>query len=135
MIKALGYKARKPVDIALTAHLQNDYVIISIRVTGEMLLICDRCGEETPYVLDLTEKKTINVLDFGEKYDVTKHVKEIISLSLPARILCRDSCKGLCQGCGKNLNFGNCECKNVRVDFRFEKLKEIKFPSNKKNKQ
>jgi len=39
-----------------------------------------------------------------------RHVYENLVASIPIRILCREDCKGLCPGCGANLNFDACRC-------------------------
>ena len=44
---------------------------------------------------------------------------------LPFAPLCGKDCKGLCQTCGENLNERTCECKNERIDPRFESLKDL----------
>lgn len=37
-------------------------------------------------------------------------LREQVLLSLPVRALCRQDCKGLCPGCGRNLNLEVCIC-------------------------
>jgi len=37
-------------------------------------------------------------------------VYENLIASIPIRILCKDDCKGLCPGCGVNLNLDECRC-------------------------
>jgi uncharacterized protein len=37
-------------------------------------------------------------------------LREQVLLSLPVRALCRQDCKGLCPGCGRNLNSEACIC-------------------------
>jgi uncharacterized protein len=39
-----------------------------------------------------------------------RHVYEHLMASVPIRILCREDCKGLCPGCGANLNTEDCRC-------------------------
>jgi uncharacterized protein len=39
-----------------------------------------------------------------------RHVYEHLLASIPIRILCREDCKGLCPGCGANLNTEKCRC-------------------------
>jgi uncharacterized protein len=58
-------------------------------------------------------------------YDLTSQVREIITLSLPMKPLCREDCQGLCSQCGTNLNENNCDCHKERIDPRWEKLREI----------
>jgi uncharacterized protein len=37
-------------------------------------------------------------------------IEEQVLLALPTRPLCREDCRGLCSGCGVNLNSGKCVC-------------------------
>jgi uncharacterized protein len=49
-------------------------------------------------------------------------VREQVFLSLPARSLCGEDCKGLCPRCGKNLNSETCACDTAPVDPRWSAL-------------
>jgi uncharacterized protein len=48
-------------------------------------------------------------------------VREQVLLSLPARTLCKEDCKGLCPRCGQNLNLESCGC-NPIADPRWNAL-------------
>ena len=41
-------------------------------------------------------------------------LREQVLLSLPEKTLCRADCKGLCPGCGRNLNTEPCSCESAR---------------------
>lgn len=45
------------------------------------------------------------VLDLGAS------VREELILSVPSYVLCREDCRGLCPGCGEDLNLGSCTCR------------------------
>jgi uncharacterized protein len=40
-------------------------------------------------------------------------IEEQVLLALPTRPLCREDCRGLCDGCGVNLNNEECACNPV----------------------
>ena len=42
--------------------------------------------------------------------DLTGVVREELALSVPAFVVCRDDCAGLCPTCGADLNAGPCAC-------------------------
>ena len=42
--------------------------------------------------------------------DLTGVVREELALDVPALVLCRDDCAGLCPTCGADLNAGPCAC-------------------------
>jgi uncharacterized protein len=68
-------------------------------------------------------------LDFSvyqnDRLDLDELVLEQLELSLPARILCTDDCKGLCQFCGTNLNVESCTCQPP-MDPRWQGLADLK---------
>ena len=52
-------------------------------------------------------------------------VREQVLLSLPARTLCREDCKGLCPRCGQNLNIAACACSESPQDPRWNTLADL----------
>ena len=53
-------------------------------------------------------------------------LREQVLLSLPARTLCRETCKGICLHCGSNLNHEPCTCPAAPVDQRWATLGELR---------
>lgn len=53
-------------------------------------------------------------------------LREQILLALPAKILCREDCKGLCPVCGRNRNTDPCDCAAATVDPRWSSLGAIR---------
>jgi uncharacterized protein len=53
-------------------------------------------------------------------------LREQVLLALPLKTVCRESCKGLCPQCGKNLNQEQCSCTVSAEDPRWEVLKDIR---------
>ncbi len=52
--------------------------------------------------------------------------EERVQMALPMKPLCRPDCKGLCAGCGKDLNLGPCGCAHESDDPRWEALRALK---------
>lgn len=52
-------------------------------------------------------------------------LREQVLLSLPARTLCREDCKGLCPGCGRDLNSEPCGCDPAPADARWSALSDL----------
>jgi uncharacterized protein len=52
-------------------------------------------------------------------------LREQVLLSLPARSLCGEDCKGLCPRCGLNLNSESCTCDTAPVDPRRSALSDL----------
>ena len=61
----------------------------------------------------------------NESIELDDLLREDILLELPTKFLCKPDCKGLCPGCGKNLNEGKCDCSARQVDPRLEVLKQL----------
>jgi uncharacterized metal-binding protein YceD (DUF177 family) len=47
----------------------------------------------------------------GNYIEINNDVREEILLNFPMKVLCAPGCKGLCQGCGRDLNLEKCDCK------------------------
>jgi uncharacterized protein len=57
--------------------------------------------------------------------DLSEMVREELILAVPAFVLCRADCRGLCPRCGTDLNAGTCDCR-PEGDPRWEALQELK---------
>ena len=63
----------------------------------------------------------------GEVIDLAPMILEQILLQAPMKILCNESCKGLCSHCGINLNVASCDCRSVSIDGRLSVLKHFRI--------
>lgn len=61
----------------------------------------------------------------GDGLDLEELVIADVILSMPAKLLCREDCKGLCPTCGINLNKESCGCDKKKVDPRLEALRAL----------
>ncbi len=61
----------------------------------------------------------------GNAIDLTEGLAQNIVLALPMKHTCREDCRGLCPRCGKNLNEGDCACREQRTDPRLEGLRAL----------
>ena len=62
----------------------------------------------------------------GIRLDVDLMVSEQIELAIPMRFVCREDCRGLCPGCGADLNERTCACRHEEPDSRFAVLREFR---------
>lgn len=53
-------------------------------------------------------------------------LREQVLLSLPARTLCREDCKGICPRCGANRNTDPCSCDGAPADARWSALGDLR---------
>ena len=57
--------------------------------------------------------------------DLRPAVREELALAVPAWVVCREDCRGLCPRCGKDLNAGPCGC-DPTPDVRWQSLADLK---------
>jgi len=104
---------------------------------------CDRCmGEfewaikgdstrsyalEEPFDMDEEERADIEVVSPPGALNLVDILREEVWLAWKPCVICKDSCKGLCQGCGVNLNHDVCQCKGGNSDNPFAALAKMKF--------
>ncbi|WP_338668184.1 YceD family protein [Pseudodesulfovibrio methanolicus] len=108
---------------------------------GSVLLVCDRCAEPFPFEID-TAFDAFEQLPDGEETDGEPRIRvengrleldmgailwEEFALALPFKPLCGEDCKGVCPGCGANLNTGKCTCKPDEGDERLAVFRDLKI--------
>ena len=127
----------------LTADLRiqplEDGYLVRGAISGDVTVPCNRCAEPMPvHIEERFEDFEDTPSDEGELdgesriveekgalyLDVAAIVWEQFVLALPPNPLCRPDCKGLCPGCGVNLNREPCRCKK-QVDPRLAKLASL----------
>jgi len=75
-----------------------------------MTLTCGRClnGFTVDFKRDIRIDSLVDrahlVIDFDPE------IRDQLILSYPVKPLCREDCRGLCLGCGRDLNQGSCNC-------------------------
>ncbi|MBF0592862.1 MAG: DUF177 domain-containing protein [Nitrospirae bacterium] len=124
-------KVKGPVRGNLSVDKSGDSVLINGTARLEMTLTCSRCLREfdsdlevainltyMPWQDDDLEERDLQETDMdigfytNDEIDIHQLVTEQILLNMPMKIVCRDTCMGLCHTCGANLNEGPCRCSN-----------------------
>ena len=150
-VAALDFGVASPVEARLRLSRQGPLIEVDGDINAEITLECARClkkfnrrivssftnrlllGSETQREKGLTADE-IELSRFeGEELDTRDLIMEQLALESPPRPLCRTDCKGLCPGCGLDLNSGPCGCKGrgdrlkkEGVDPRLSKLMDFK---------
>jgi uncharacterized protein len=62
----------------------------------------------------------------GDSLVLEDVLREQVLVSLPEKTLCRADCKGLCPGCGQNLNAETCSCGKASADPRWTALSDLR---------
>jgi uncharacterized protein len=74
------------------------------------------------------QAEDLNVAVFdGEGIELDDLVREELLLALPANVLCREDCRGLCPTCGIDRNLSDCQCESGEGDSRWQALKELQM--------
>lgn len=60
----------------------------------------------------------------NDRFHLAEMLREQLILSFPIQALCQESCRGLCQVCGHNINQGPCGCEIVTTESPFAVLRE-----------
>jgi DUF177 domain-containing protein len=63
----------------------------------------------------------------GEELDLAAWARDAYALALPAQVVCREDCAGLCPECGANLNEQPDHAHEREPDPRWAKLRELRF--------
>lgn len=105
---------------------------------------CDRCLEDVqvPFSVRFHKSMDCNCTDTDDNSDDTQYIvenaldtdkiiRDELLLLWPSKILCKESCKGICSVCGHNLNVSDCGCDRVVLDPRMAAIQDIFKNANK----
>ncbi len=137
----LGQNFRVPVEV--DAHLDKAprQILLRAEIRTAGTFACDRCLEsfEQPIAARLNLFYIFDELDAGKlppdevkvispdtvTIDLTEDVREMVMLSVPLKLLCREDCKGLCPQCGADWNVSACDCQQQVSDPRWSGLQDL----------
>jgi uncharacterized protein len=124
----------------------SDTVCLVGELEGQRLSLCDRCGEqvkeklycEFEYRITTKREEAFELRDVEcndddaitlyvnePEIDVDEILREQTYLSFPLRTLCSEECKGICAGCGVDLNKRGCCCLSEKSTSAFAVLKKL----------
>jgi len=89
----------------------NNFIIADTRIKAQFGYMCVRCLEELYSTQELSYKFDFEIGPEIEYIDLGEEIRQEIILSNPGKVLCSKDCKGICPGCGANLNIEQCKCK------------------------
>lgn len=137
------------IDIFCAAKKMRETVFIDGNLEATVVSNCCRCLEATNFPIKSTFRYTFvpaqnrlmeeelspEDLEYGfyqdDVIDLDGLIFEQIVLQIPIKVLCVDTCKGLCPHCGININMASCGCHAEFIDERLAVLKKIKVSDNK----
>ena len=100
---------------------------INIQTSREVNLSDTDSSDSYDYASDVEDDSFLDEADFieGTEFDTTKFAYGEILVNLPMKVLCSESCKGICNRCGTNLNHESCGCDTTELDPRMAKALEV----------
>ena len=130
---------KQPMHIVVK-HVKARELTIEGEAKVSFELPCDRCLEPVRVDIDLCFTKNVdlsvsddeqedeldekNYID-GYNLDVDKLLYNEILIGWPMKILCSETCKGICNVCGQNLNKGSCDCEDTSLDPRMSVIRDV----------
>ncbi len=134
-------------DLMVSATYTEDKVLISGSFEASFFVPCSRCleaftqqlkgkftevftvvrGSSEDYTQENLADQTANMLTVhGDYLYLEEYIRQQIILVQEFRPLCKEECKGICAGCGADLNQSSCQCStdDELIDVRLLKLKE-----------
>ena len=125
-------------NLRITGRVRNmaGALLLNAKLSSVLSLVCDRCArpferEKTveyeillAFELESGESDDIVLLDGDGELDLDELMEEVFLLELDTQNLCSEDCKGLCSGCGADLNREPCRCKK-EIDPRLAKLAQL----------
>jgi uncharacterized protein len=132
-----------PVTVSVTVQKAEEQVVASGDAKTVVSATCVRCLEEFPISVDEAFRAIVRVAppkevtpDTGDDefflvpasdpvWDMTDVVRQMILLAVPDNPLCKDDCKGLCPGCGSNLNVEACMCAGKKPQGALARLGDL----------
>lgn len=128
---------KSPVALSI-AHLETGKALVKADMQLVLKAACDRCLAEVPVKLELHTERVIfsperqAEVDVGEQNFVSDYELDVEALAhdmiignWPAKILCKEDCKGICPVCGQDLNAGECGCDRFIPDPRMAGIQDI----------
>lgn len=126
-LSQLSFGGEQPVQepVKVTGQVRNmaGALVFTAQAETTLHLRCDRCTKpfqrkktihfETLLATELAgedEQEDIVLLE-GNELDAGALMSETFVLEMDSKNLCAEDCKGLCSGCGANLNVEPCRCK------------------------
>lgn len=135
-----------PVEVNGKTYVIDDRLYIHLQINTNMEANCSRCLESFTYPFKSSISAEFVHEDlFGNQDDepdddiiyykesiinLDELIKENIIMNIPMKLVCNESCQGLCSNCGVKLNGDSCNCDNSQsqddnIDPRLAKLKKL----------
>ena len=134
-----SYKLSSPINIKGKVSNTNKGLYLDIDVDFILIDNCSRCLDEVEVPIEYSiqgflvkegfdedEFEDDDALIFdGQEVDFVDIIEQTLDFKIPASVLCKEDCKGLCKQCGVNLNITKCQCQKTELDPRMAAIQDI----------
>ncbi len=108
------FKVATPLHVQGEVRKAEDSLVVDVEVEGKYEFTCARCLEpviqkrvdDFKVYVDLDPQ--MDIVDIGDE------VRQEMLVTFSPIVVCKEDCKGLCAGCGANLNLEKCKCINKK---------------------
>jgi uncharacterized protein len=110
--------------------------VFALKFTARLFGPCVRCLDDAVLEVPITareyqpsspdDEELTTPYVIADQLDVSAWARDAVALALPAKILCRPECAGLCPVCGKNLNEEPHEHEEETPDSRWDALEALR---------
>jgi uncharacterized protein len=131
------YRVLVPGGVRLSVGRVIGGYLVTVALDARIYGPCARClGEAVLDVRAEQQEFAPTAKDGWEDTDASEFIKDLVLdvdglarealvLALPSRVVCSESCKGLCSRCGRDLNRAPCACGEEEIDERWSRLKDL----------
>ncbi len=106
-------KVTAPLKVHADVNRVQNMILANTTVKTQYHAVCHRCLEDIEkewtqnFILDFPVPTTTDFIDLSDD------IRQEMILAIPTILLCKEDCKGICAGCGVNLNQEGCQCKGA----------------------
>lgn len=126
---------QNPVVVAGDVRNVAGMLLLTFEASTVLKSVCDRCLKafdqdktvryETMLAEELEDEDSDDILLLEDgTVDLGDLARTVFILEMDTKTLCSEDCKGICPGCGVDLNQGSCTCKR-EVDPRLAVLAKL----------
>jgi uncharacterized protein len=139
VLGGVGYEVLLPRGVDVAVDRITGGFMVNVSLDARVYGACSRCLRETVLELHAEQQEFAPTTKGGwEESELSAFIKDLVVdvaglareamvLALPAQIVCREACKGLCAHCGCDLNQGECGCAPALADERWSKLRDLQL--------
>jgi uncharacterized protein len=129
-----------PIAASLSIYKGTHEITINGTLETDLDLECDRCladyqlNIQTDFCAILSQRKKsaaendesiILITPTTFEVDLTPFARDALLLAIPMKKVCNENCRGICAGCGADLNREKCRCTRLANDDRWQPLKNL----------